>query len=380
MENNPLDTERQKKARHLARIERRLMVLELALGGIYVLLWLLMGWSTALREALNEFTQSPWLTVLAFGVIFGGIYVLITIPILVYEGYVLPHRFGLSIQSFSEWVIDQIKGGIMAGVLGIVILQIVYALLRAAPETWWIWTGLVLTLFSVLLANLAPVLIFPVFYKFRPLGDEHEELVDRLMRLADRAQARVQGVYQFDMSRRSTTANAALAGLGSTRCIILGDTLLEDYDSDEIETILAHELAHHVHHDIPVGIAVQSAITFVGLYLAALFLDWGVSALGFAGVADVAAMPLIVLAIGMYGLITMPLENAFSRWRERRADEYALAVTGKGQAFASALARLADQNLSDADPDRWVALLFNSHPPLSERIARAKSYPLTRSE
>jgi len=165
MENNSLDIERQKKAGRLARIGRRLMVLELALGGIYVLLWLLMGWSTGLRDALDGITQNPRVTVLAFGVAFGGIYALITLPLQVYEGYVLPKRFGLSIQSFGEYVIDQIKGGIVAGVLGVVILEIVYALLRAAPETWWIWTGLVLTLFSVILANLAPVLIFPLFYK-----------------------------------------------------------------------------------------------------------------------------------------------------------------------------------------------------------------------
>ncbi|HSK86728.1 MAG TPA: M48 family metalloprotease [Anaerolineales bacterium] len=156
--------------------------------------------------------------------------------------------------------------------------------------------------------------------------------------------------------------------------MVFGDTLIEEFSDDEIETILAHELGHHVNKDIPTGILISSVVTLGGLYLAHLALLWGVNYFGFEGVWDIAALPLFMLVMGAYGLITMPLSNAYSRWRERRADEYALKATGKGPAYASALARLANQNLADADPEPWVEWLLYSHPALGKRIVMAEKY------
>jgi STE24 endopeptidase len=252
------------------------------------------------------------------------------------------------------------------------LLEAIYAVLRATPDAWWLWAGGLLLLVNVILTQLAPVLIFPLFFKFVPLGQEHAELAERLMHLAERADARVRGVFTFDMSRRTKAANAMVIGLGNTRRIILGDTLLQEFTPDEIETVLAHELGHHVHKDIPLGIAVESVVTLGGLWLASLGLRWGVAVFGFAGPADVAALPVLALVMGAYALVTMPLGNAFSRWRERRADEYALRSTGKGAAYASALTRLANQNLAEADPEPWVEFLLHSHPALGKRIAMAQ--------
>jgi len=243
--------------------------------------------------------------------------------------------------------------------------------LRAFPDTWWLWAAGLLLIFDVVLSTLAPVLIFPIFNKYTPLGEEHAGLIERLMKLAERAHTRVRGVYQFDMSRRTKAANAALTGMGNTRRILLGDTLLNEFTTDEIETVLAHELGHHVHKDIPLGIAVSTVLTLGGLYLASVVLNWGVSYFGFTGPGDIAALPLFILVMGAYGLLTMPLGNAFSRWRERRADDYALKMTGNGPAFASALTRLANQNLADVDPEPWVEFLLYSHPALGKRIEKA---------
>jgi STE24 endopeptidase len=146
---------------------------------------------------------------------------------------------------------------------------------------------------------------------------------------------------------------------------------LNEFSDDEIETVLAHELGHHVHKDIPMGILVESGLTLAGLYLTALGLQWGVSVFGFSSPADIAALPVFFLVIGAYSLVTMPLGNAYSRWRERRADEYAMQATHKPQAFVSAMTRLANQNLAEIDPEPWVVWLLYSHPPLKERIARA---------
>jgi len=368
-----IDMEKQKKAREYARIRRRLMLVDLAIGGAYTLAWLVFGWAIGLRTALENITTNPWLLVALFALVFGGIYAILNLPLSYYSGFVLPHRFGQSNETLRGWITDQVKAMLISAPLGLFLLEIVYWLLRTAPETWWLWVGLILLVFQVLLTNLAPVLIMPLFNKFVPLGEEHADLAARLVRLAERAKTRVKGVYQFDMSRRTKSANAALTGLGGTRRIILGDTLITEFTPDEVETILAHELGHHVHRDIPIGIAVETVITLVGLYLASLVLAWGVAATGLRGPADVASLPLLSLVFGFYGLLVMPLSNAYMRHRERRADEYALQMTGNGPAFASALTRLANQNLAEVDPEPWVEFLLYSHPALNKRIRMAEN-------
>ena len=369
-----LDPNKQTQAKEYSRIRRRLMVLDLALAGVYAILWLATGWSIKLRDYLQELTNNEWLVVAGFMLIFGGIYFVIDLPLGYFSGFILPHRYELSNQTLSGWVIDQVKGVLVGGILGLVVIEIVYFGLRISPDLWWLWVGLILLVFNVILANLAPVLLMPLFIKFVPLEDEHSDLVDRLMNLADRAGTRVRGIYMFDMSRRTKAANAAVTGLGNTRRILLGDTLINEFTDDEIETVLAHELGHQVHRDIPIGILVESVITLGGLYLVALVLQWSVEALGFNSISDVAAMPLFGLVMGLYGLIIMPIGNAYSRQRETRADEYALRMTGKGAAYASALTRLANQNLAEADPEPWEEMLLYSHPALNKRIAMAENY------
>jgi STE24 endopeptidase len=367
-----LDPEKQKRAKQYARISRRLMVLDLVISGSYMLAWLLLGWSQALKDWLIQFTTNDWLLVLFFVIIMGGILFIINLPLSFYEGYLLPHRFELSTQKLSGWITDQVKGILLGGVLGMLVLEIIYAVLRVFPTTWWLWAAGILLLFNVILANIAPTLLMPLFNKFVPLGEEHADLAERLMLLAKRSGTYVIGVFKFDMSRRTKQANAALTGLGNTRRIILGDTLLNEFTSEEIETIMAHELGHQVNKDIPLGILFGSLTTLVGFYLASMVLNWGVEFFHFEGPADIAALPLFVLVLGLYGLVTMPIENGFSRWRERWADEYALTLTRNGSAYASALTRLANQNLADADPEEWVEWLLYSHPALGKRIAMAE--------
>jgi STE24 endopeptidase len=372
MEHINIDKEKQLKAKEYARINRRLMLVGLFIGLVYIIAWLFLGWSHNLRDFLLQWTDNPWLLVAGFAAVFGGIYYLINLPLSYYEGFILPHRYELSNQTSKGWIADQVKSLLIGGIFGLLVLQVIYAVLRAYPDNWWLWAAVFMLLFTVILSNLAPVLLFPIFYKFSPLDQDRQDLVDRLKRLAEKAGTRVRGVYKFDMSRRTKAANAALTGLGNTRRIILGDTLLNEFTDDEIETVMAHELGHHAHRDIPTGIVIESVLTLVGLYMAHLGLQWGVAFFGFHSPADVAAMPLFILVMMLFGLITMPLSNAYSRWRERRADAYALQMTGNGEAYASALARLANQNLAEADPEPWVEILLYSHPPLIKRIQVAK--------
>jgi len=253
-------------------------------------------------------------------------------------------------------------------------LELLYLALRATGDLWWLWAAVGMLLFSVLLSNLAPILIMPLFNKYIPLGDEHKELAERLLALARRANTKVRGVFKFDMSKRTKSANAALTGIGNTRRIVLGDTLIDEFSTDEIETVLAHELGHHVNRDIPLFITFGALSTTISLYLASLALNWATAYFGFSGPADVAAFPALSLILGAYGLVTMPIGNAVSRWREKMADDYALQATGKNEAFASAFTRLANQNLGEIDPEKWVVFMFYSHPPLGERIEKARKW------
>ncbi|NQS92123.1 MAG: M48 family metallopeptidase [Chloroflexi bacterium] len=369
-----LDPERQLQAKKYAKIQRKFMLFDLGLGVVLLLAWLLLGWSALLRDWIFSWTHSPWIAVLAFGFIFGGVFTVLDLPLSYYTGFILPHRFQQSNQSRNDWVVDQLKGLLISGGLGAIMLEVIYLVLRLFPETWWLWTAGFLLLFNVLLTNLAPILLMPLFYKFSPLDEEDKTLGTSLLSLSEKAGISVMGVYKFDMSKKTKSANAGLTGLGNTRRIILGDTLLDGFQPDEIETVLAHELGHQKNNDIPLGMVVQTVLTLGGLYLTSLGLSWGISSFGFESVADIAALPLFFLSLGFYGLITMPISNGFSRWREKLADDFALNLTGKGKAYASALTRISNQNLADVDPEPWVEFLLHTHPALNKRIHQAENH------
>jgi STE24 endopeptidase len=369
-----LDPEKQKQAKEYSRIRRRLWLLDTSLNAIYALAWLFFGWSISVREWLTTITTNDWLLVALYIIIFGGIFAIINFPLGYYSGFVLPHRFGQSNQLLKDWVIDQLKGLAIGAPLGLLLLELLYLALRLTGDTWWLWAAGGLLLFNVILSNLAPILIMPLFNKYVPLGDEHKELEERLLNLAKNANTKVKGVFKFDMSKRTKAANAALTGIGNTRRIILGDTLINEFTLDEVETVLAHELGHHVNKDIPFLITVGTLLTTLGLFIASLALDYAVTFFSFQSISDIAAFPALSLIISAYGLLTQPLENALSRWRENMADDYALQSTKKGEAFASAFTRLANQNLGEIDPEKWVVFMFYSHPPLGERVEKAKRF------
>jgi STE24 endopeptidase len=374
MDMTQLDTQRQAQAKQYARIKRRLWVVDQGISLLYAILWLVTGWSTATRVWLEGFTSNDWVIVAGFAAIFGGIYFLLNLPLGYYTGFVLPHRFELSTQSLKDWLIDQLKGLAVGAVMGLLLIELVYLILRLTGDYWWLWLTGGMLLFSVLLTNLAPVLLMPIFNKFTPLGDEHADLEARLVNLAERANTKVKGVFKMDMSRRTKQANASLTGLGNTRRIILGDTLINEFSPDEIETVLAHELGHHVNHDMAWLIGSGTLLTGLGFFLVSLAMEWAISAFGLTGVADPAGLPALMILLSLYPLIIMPIDNAISRWREGEADNYALKATQKAEAFASAFTRLANQNLSDVDPEPWVVFLFYNHPPLGVRIAKAEAW------
>jgi len=273
-----------------------------------------------------------------------------------------------------------LKGLALQYVWGDILISVIYALLAYQPQLWWLWVALVLLLFSVMIAILAAILIFPLFNKFTPLPQV--ELTHLLLALSKRANTRVRGVYSMQMSNKTTMANAALMGLGNTRRIVLGDTMTDRYTTDEIEVVLAHELGHHVHSDIWKSLILQSLLTLGGLYIANVVLHWLVDTIPagavtqhvYQSLTDPATIPLIFLISGLYGLVLMPISNAYSRRIEYQADEYALSATKNVAAFKSAMTRLANQNLSEVEPPPIVEMLFYSHPSIGKRLKHADEW------
>jgi STE24 endopeptidase len=371
----PIDPNRQRQAKEYARIRHRLWALDLILSALALIVVLALGLNIWLKQIIIALAPNIWLSTFIYFAVAIIAYGALFFPLSYYSSFILPHRYGLSTQTLRAWLIDAAKGGALGVILGGLVIEVVYALLRGAPDTWWLWASAFMILFSVVLTNLAPVLIFPIFFKFKLLEDA--DLVARLTTLAARANTRVRGVYTMMMSEKTTAANAALMGLGNTRRIVLGDTLYEKYTPDEIESILAHELGHQVHHDIGWSLIAQTALTIAGFYIADVFLRWSVAQVHYAGIADLAGMPLFAIALGVFGFVTTPLGNAFSRWRESLADEYALESTRNASAFIGAMERLADQNLAELEPERWVEFLLYDHPPIGERLKRGAQFAAT---
>lgn len=369
------DASRQEQAQQYARTLRWLFFLSLAWGFLLFLgLWW-SGFSLWLRETLTF--PRPLATLLYFLAI-TAIYGLVEIPLSFYSGFVLPHRYGLSSQSFGSWLKDLAKIGLLSLALGLGALLVLYWLLEHLPDWWWLVAAVLALGLSALLTVLAPLLILPLFFRQEPLQDS--ALGQRLQELAQRARVKVLGVFTINLSTKSHTANAALIGLGHTRRVILADTLLEKYAPEEIEVVLAHELGHHRQSDMARFLFFQALLALGGLMVAHLALRAAVASGGFSSLADLAAFPVLALTVMVFSLLLQPLTKAYHRRQEAKADAYALEMTDNPEAFMALMTRLADQNLSEAKPSPWVEAFFYDHPSYGKRVARALQYQASRGK
>jgi STE24 endopeptidase len=365
------------KSARYHRLRRRTSIASTLVGVAFLIAFVASSASAALRAyAASAGGGSFVVTLVIYVVLLGLLNEAISLPFAFYQGVTLERRYGLSTQTTGRWWLDHLKAGLVALVFALIASSIVCTLIRWQPDRWWVLAAAVFTVIIVGLVQLTPVLLLPLFYEFKPL--EREALVRRLVGLAERAGARVMGVFEWRLSDKTKKANAALAGIGQTRRIIISDTLLAEHSDDEIEVILAHELAHHVHRDIWKGIALETVLIALGFYLADLVLTRFAGSFGLTGKGDIAALPLLLLAAGTVSLALMPLANALSRAHERRADRYALEMTRNVPAFVSAMRRLGAQNLAEERPSRLVQILFYTHPPISARIAAAEAWQRAR--
>jgi Zn-dependent protease with chaperone function len=360
------------KSARYHRLQRRASIASLAWTTVLLVTLAATSGSARLRDAVGAVTDSPAAAIAVYVLALTLLHEIGAFPLAFYSGYVLEHRYGLSRQTPRAWLADHLKGIALALVLITALASLMYWSMRAYPERWWLVSGLLFAALLVVLAQLAPVVLLPLFFRFRPL--DAPALRDRLERLAERAGARVMGVFRWELGRKTSKANAALAGIGRTRRIIIADTMLDQYSDDEIEVVLAHELAHHVYRDIWTGIASETGLTLVGFYAAHRVLAWIGPRAGLTSPADPAGLPLLCLAAGAVSVVLMPVALALSRRNERRADRFALELTRNPGAFTSAMRRLGAQNLAEERPSRVVEWLFYSHPPLNERLDSASRW------
>ena len=365
------------EARRYNRIRRWLGIADFAVGLAFLIVLLATRWSDSLRDlAYRLGFQNYSFSLFMYVVLLLGISKVVGIG-LDYYGFQLERGFKLSNQKFGSWLWDEVKGFLVGLVLGSIVVELLYFTLRQWPQNWWILAWALFMGLFILLAQLAPVVLFPIFYKFEPLEDE--ELRRRLIVLSERAGTRVRGVYRWRLSEKSKKANAALTGLGSTRRIILADTLLDHYTPDEIEAVLAHELGHQVHRHILKSILVQAAITFVGFWAANFTLHYAVDHHMFEELSDFANLPLLALLSVVLSFLLMPALNAYSRYNERQADRYAFESIASVDPFVSSMNKLAEQNLAERMPSKWVEWFFHSHPSISRRLEAAESWGKSQS-
>jgi STE24 endopeptidase len=364
------------EVRRYNRIRRWLGIADFFVGFPFLIVLLVTRWSGWLRDlayrlGFQNYSLSLFMYLLLLLVISKALGIGLD-----YYGFSLERRFKLSTQRFRSWIWDEVKSFLVGLVLATLVVEVLYFTLRQWPQQWWVLAWALFMGLFILLAQLAPVVLFPIFYKFEPL--DNEDLRRRLVVLSERAGTRVRGVYRWKLSEKSKKANAALTGLGATRRIILADTLLDNYTPEEIEAVLAHELGHHVHRHILKSIFVQAGITLFGFWAANWTLHYAVDQHMFEELSDFANLPLLALVSVVLSFALMPALNAYSRYNERQADRYAFESIASVEPFISSMNKLAEQNLAERTPSKWVEWFFHSHPAISRRLAAAKEWGRTQ--
>lgn len=366
-----MDEQRKELAKNYEKIKLAVGIVEGIASLVILVLFLILGYSKKLEIYAFSFTSNPYLALVIFGAVVGIFSSLLSFPLDYVFGYRLEHKFELSNLTFGGWINEKIKAALVGAVIGAPIALLFYWLI-SGYELWWLYLACIVWVYSVLLAQIAPVLIFPLFYKFTKI--ENEGLTDKLMALCEKAGFKLSGVYKFNMSKTTKKANAAFTGMGKTKRIILGDTLLETFTDDEIETVFAHELGHYKKGHIRKNILFSLVGTFMGLFVMSKIYLWLLPMFGFLHPWEIGALPLLALIAAVFSFFTTPIAAGLSRKFEFEADRFALDTTGDLDSYRSSMLKLARQNLANEEPNKLVEFWSYSHPSIKRRIEAAEKY------
>ena len=359
------------QAKKYSNTKLALSISETILSFVLLFLFTFLGFSIRLEMYIRTLLTNNFAVFLIYILVLVVSSAIIFSPFNYYTDFYLEHKYKLSNQSFFKWILEGSKAAMIGAVFGIPLLMVFYYILLKFGIMWWLPFGIILFIFSVVLAQIIPVLILPLFYKVTLL--ENESLKEKIMHLCKNAGLKVGSVFKFDMSKNTKKANAAFTGLGKTKRILLGDTLLDNYSDDEIETVIAHELGHYKKKHIIKNIFIGTLSSFLTFYLIAHLHQISLGWFGFTTITQISSLPLLGLWAAIIGLIQTPLSNSISHKFEYEADNYAVTSTQKSDAFIKTLEKLTDQNLGDREPHAFVEWFFYSHPSIKNRIANIKS-------
>lgn len=355
-----------------ARIRRKFWLLELALSLGPAAAFIASGWAQRLAARVEAWA-APWPLQAA---VYAGLLWLaaaaIFLPLDWLQGYRLEHRFGLSNHTPASWAKDHAKQLALGALFGLIAVEFLSLILRLSPQRWWLWTAAAWFGWSAALTRIFPALLIPLFYRQRPVEDP--ALTERLRQFLEQCGAPVRGVFEVNLSRTTKKANACLCGMGATRRVLLSDTLLSGCPKPEIEVVLAHEVGHHRLHHLGISLGLGAAGTAISCLLVDGAARATLGVLGIAGLASLAALPVIGLGLALANLALLPATNGLSRALERQADRFALEKTRDAASFIGAMRRLAEQNLAELQPPRWVEWLLYDHPPIAKRLAMAERW------
>jgi STE24 endopeptidase len=338
-----------------------------------IMLWVFLatGLSKGLALRLLKINSSDFFVVPLYLAIAGVIYYLIDFPLNFYQSFTLEHKFNLSNQKLKDWFKDQVLAGLLSYIFALILLGCFYYILRHFFKSWWLVISLFWILFSLVLTKITPILIIPLFFKYKKLQDE--SLKKRIMGLAEKMRIKILDCFEIDFSKKTLKANAAFTGWGSSRRVILADTLKDKYTHEEIEVIIAHEFAHYKMKHLFKSMAVNSLMIVAIFYFLYLTNDAILKVFKLSSLWDIAALPVVLIYFVILGTLMQPFENYISRRFEREADTAALKVTGNKEAFISMMEKLSSQNLADRNPHPVIKFFFFNHPPIQERIKMAKA-------
>ncbi|HEX8153510.1 MAG TPA: M48 family metallopeptidase [Thermoanaerobaculia bacterium] len=363
------------ETRQLARIRHAIYFGGSLYWAAAVLLILASGLSARLRDFATRSVRRPFAATMLYAALGVAVLTLLQFPLSFYAGYVVPHQFDLSSESFGSWLLDEAKSLGVLMVIGAIVGALVLLPLQRVKR-WWLpmWLGSIPL--TVLLVVIAPVFIDPLFNDFVPLRDQ--ALKQRLLDMAERAGIEGGRVYQVDKSRQTKTLNAYVTGIGPTKRIVLWDTLIAAMTQDEIVTVMAHEMGHYVLHHLWLGLAFSLLVSLVIFRLSQPIYEramrrWGERwRLGASG--DMASLPLLLLIGSSIAFLLTPAIAAHSRMSERAADEFALRLTHLNEPMASAFVKLGENAKADPHPHPAIVFWRYTHPPIGERIEWALAW------
>ena len=359
------------KAKKYSSLKYTLAILDTTYLLALLLIFAGFGFSKILAEELRNLTANQYIIIPLYLFIISVVYYFLDLPLNFYSSYILEHKFCLSKQKIQDWLKDQIKAGIIYYIISIILIASFYYILKHFVYTWWWVVSIAWIFFSLILARLAPVLIIPLFFKYKKLSNDILRV--RIMNLANKMRVKILDVFEIDLSKKTLKANAAFVGIGKTRRVLLADTLKDKYSDDEIEVILAHEFAHYKLKHLLKIILINSLATILAFYVIFKTSEYILSLFGLSSLSDIAALPVIIMYLVVFGIVTQPFQSYISRHLERNADKMALSVTGLKEPFVSMMEKLSNQNLADRNPHPIIKFFFFDHPPIDERINMAKS-------